>query len=142
MDKIWTLPLGFARNQWIDNVKVNEMNIFQKLSYQNFVSWELVIKLQILACSMIWSLKPGILFIMNTANIVKTSKTSRFVSYRDKNFIYETDQGFQFNIPLEDISGATLLSEDKTIFFMRWIRKQVELMKHYNTIWVWIRYFY
>jgi len=71
---------------------------------------------------------------MNTANIVKTSKTSRFVSYRDKNFIYETDQGFQFNIPLEDISGATLLSEDKTIFFMRWIRKQVELMKHYNTI--------
>lgn len=64
---------------------------------------------------------------MTTSDIIKASKFSKFVSYREGNFIYETDQGYQFTIPLDDISGATLLNEDKTIFFMRWIRKQVEL---------------
>jgi hypothetical protein len=63
---------------------------------------------------------------MTTAKIVKASKVSRFVSYRNGVFLYQTDQGYTFEIPLSDIDGATLKAEDKTIFFMRWIRKQVE----------------
>ncbi len=66
---------------------------------------------------------------MTTAQIVKESKLSSFVSYRNGSFLYKTDKGFSFEIPLTDIDGATLLNEDKTIFFMRWIRKQVESAK-------------
>lgn len=66
---------------------------------------------------------------MNVAEIIKNSKTSKFLYYREHNFHYITDQGFEFIVPLYDIAGATLQAEDKTIFFMRWIRKQVELIK-------------
>lgn len=63
---------------------------------------------------------------MTTAEIVKASKVSNFISYRNNNLIYETDNGFSFSIPTEDVKGATILAQDKTMFFMRWIRKQVE----------------
>lgn len=60
------------------------------------------------------------------SDIIKNSRMTRFVLYREGNFIYVTDSGFQFPVPVEDVAGATLLAEDKTIFFMRWIRQQVE----------------
>lgn len=59
------------------------------------------------------------------AEIIKESKTSSFQYYREGNFYYKTDAGYEFVIPLDDISGATLNAEEKTIFFMRWIRKQL-----------------
>lgn len=62
---------------------------------------------------------------MTVAEIIKASKTSSFQYYREGNFYYKTDAGFEFVIPLDDISGATLNAEEKTIFFMRWIRKQL-----------------
>ena len=61
-----------------------------------------------------------------TSEIVKESKLSKFNRYRDGEFIYQTDTGFPFSIPMRDVDGATLLAEDKTLFFMRWIRAQVE----------------
>lgn len=64
---------------------------------------------------------------MNTAEIVKNSKLSKLSHFREGVFYYITDNGFEFMVPLSDVSGATLFSEDKTIFFMRWIRAQVEL---------------
>lgn len=60
------------------------------------------------------------------ADIVKGSKVSNFSSYREGVFYYVTDNDFYFTIPLEDVTGATLAAQDKTIFFMRWIRKQLE----------------
>ncbi len=66
---------------------------------------------------------------MTTAEIVKGSKISRFVLFREGYFHYRTDNGFDFTIPLEDIGKASLLTEDKTIYLMRWIRKQVESNK-------------
>lgn len=33
---------------------------------------------------------------------------------------------YTFPVPLDDIGTATLLSEDKAITFMRWIRKAIE----------------
>lgn len=66
---------------------------------------------------------------MTVAEIIKASKTSSFQFYREGNFYYNTDAGYEFVIPLEDISGATLNAEEKTIFFMRWIRKQLETTK-------------
>lgn len=60
---------------------------------------------------------------MTTAQIVKGSKVSRFVKYRNGTFWYVTDSGFEFIIQAQEMAGVTLLAEDKTIFFMRWIRK-------------------
>jgi hypothetical protein len=40
------------------------------------------------------------------------------VSYKMKDYT--------FPVPLDDIGTATLLNEDKAIFYMRWIRKAVD----------------
>lgn len=58
-----------------------------------------------------------------TAEIVKTSKITKFIYYRDSSLWYETDNGFKFPVPIEDIGTATFYDEDKTILFMRYIRK-------------------
>ena len=68
---------------------------------------------------------------MNITALVK-NKTARFVHYRDGHFIYETQDGFQFPVPLADIGTATLLAEDKALFFMRWIRRHLEVMEPAN----------
>ncbi|MEW6306097.1 MAG: hypothetical protein AB1705_21725 [Verrucomicrobiota bacterium] len=65
---------------------------------------------------------------MTLTDIVRNKK-ARFIHYRDGNFIYETDDGFQFPIPLEDVEKATLLAEDKALIFMRWIRRQVKALE-------------
>src|SRR5205823_8644485 len=63
---------------------------------------------------------------MKTSDIIKASKRTRFVLYREGTLIDETDTGFQFPVPIEDVGKASMLAEDKTIYFMRWIRKQLE----------------
>lgn len=35
---------------------------------------------------------------------------------------------FDFPVPISDAGGATFLNVDKGIFFMRWIRKHVEML--------------
>lgn len=69
---------------------------------------------------------------INITQLVK-GNTAKFVSYRDGNFIYAVGD-FEFNVPLEDIKGATLKSEDKAIFFMRWIRKHIEMLEQHVNI--------
>lgn len=51
--------------------------------------------------------------------------TAKFSFYRAGNLYYTTESGLEFPVPLEDTDGATFLSEDKAIFFMRWIRKHL-----------------
>ncbi len=63
--------------------------------------------------------------IMKILDLVK-GKKARFRFYRDGIFMYETEDGFQFPVPADDIGSATLFAEDKAILFMRWIRKQLE----------------
>ncbi len=62
---------------------------------------------------------------MKITELVRNKK-ARFVHYREGHFIYETEDGFQFPVPLADIGAATLLAEDKALFFMRWVRRHVE----------------
>lgn len=61
---------------------------------------------------------------MSILNIVKDA-TASFQYYRQGNLYYRTSTGFDFVIPLEDTGDASFLVEDKAIFFMRWIRKQL-----------------
>lgn len=50
---------------------------------------------------------------MTTSQIIKGSKMSKFLFFRDNEFIYQTDNGFRFVIPLEDAKGATFNAEDR-----------------------------
>jgi hypothetical protein len=65
---------------------------------------------------------------MNITELVKNKK-ARFIHFREGNFIYETEDGFQFPVPLADVGSATLLAEDKALFFMRWIRQHLAEME-------------
>ena len=65
---------------------------------------------------------------MSITKLVK-NKTVHFVHYRDGHFIYKTEDGFQFPVPLAEIGTATLHAEDKALFFMRWIRRHLEVME-------------
>ncbi len=61
---------------------------------------------------------------MNIKEIVK-NQNAHFVYYRDKALFYETDNGFQFPVPVEDAGSATFNSEEKAILLMRYIRKHL-----------------
>ena len=61
---------------------------------------------------------------MNIKDIVK-NQTAHFVFYRDECLFYETDNGFQFPVPVADAGSATFNSEEKAILLMRYIRKHV-----------------
>ena len=52
-----------------------------------------------------------------------------FKYFRDNVLYYETYSGFMFRVPVEDTAGATFQCMDKPIFFMRWIRKELEQLK-------------
>ena len=65
---------------------------------------------------------------MNITEMVRNKKV-RFVHYREGNFIYETEDGFQFPVPLSDVGDATLRAEDNALLFMRWIRRHLETIK-------------
>ncbi len=61
---------------------------------------------------------------MNIKDIVK-GQNAHFVFYRDKALFYETDNGFQFPVPIGDAGSATFNSEEKAILLMRYIRKHL-----------------
>ena len=69
---------------------------------------------------------------MNVPNLkdeVKDNKKVRFKFYRSQNLWYETESGFVFPVPIDDIGEATFLAEDKAILFMRYIRNYIAEMK-------------
>jgi len=69
---------------------------------------------------------------MNIIELVKNKK-ARFVQYREGNFIYETEDGFQFPVPLEEVGSASMLAEDRALFFMRWIRRHLATLEAVKT---------
>lgn len=78
---------------------------------------------------------------MSIKELVKNNKVY-FDSYRQGIFYYKLlvlrekrdyigetctyGTEYLFPIPVTDIGTATMLAEDKAIFFMRWIRKAIE----------------
>ncbi len=57
------------------------------------------------------------------------NKSVKFVYFRDNNFMYETEDGFTFPVPLDDVGTSTLLATDKALYFMRWIRKHLQTVE-------------
>ena len=62
---------------------------------------------------------------MNIKDMVGNNKKVKFIQYREGEFIYSTECGFEFPVPLADVGKATLLAEDKALLFLRYIRKHV-----------------
>ena len=58
-------------------------------------------------------------------DIVK-DKNAHFVFFRDRALFYETDDGFQFPVPVDDAGSATFNAEEKAILLMRYIRKHID----------------
>jgi hypothetical protein len=71
---------------------------------------------------------------MNIKDLVSDNKKVYFVQYREGNFLYKTENGFEFPVPLNDIGNATLLAQDKAIYFMRYIRKHLDFLKQNNIL--------
>lgn len=61
-------------------------------------------------------------------DIVKNKKV-KFTYYADKELWYITECGFEFPVPITDIGNATFLAEDKAIYFMRYIRKYINVLE-------------
>lgn len=63
---------------------------------------------------------------------VSESRVVKFSHFRDGQFYYKTEFDEIFNVPLSEADGATLLSEDKALLFMRHLvrfnKSQDELM--------------
>ena len=62
----------------------------------------------------------------NIKDMVKDNKKVRFTFYRDGKLFYQTEGGFEFSVPIDDIGNATFLAEDKAILFMRYSRRHIE----------------
>jgi hypothetical protein len=59
-------------------------------------------------------------------DMVKDNKRVRFTFYRDRQLFYQTECGFEFPVPIDDIGNATFLAEDKTILLMKYIRRHLK----------------
>jgi len=61
--------------------------------------------------------------------MVGNGKKVYFVSYKNENFIYRTECGFEFFVPLSETVGGEFLAEDRAMFFMRHIRKHMKFIE-------------
>jgi hypothetical protein len=66
---------------------------------------------------------------MSIKEMVSGGKRVKFAFYRDGNLWYESENGWQFPVPIEDIGNATFLADDKAILFMRYMRKHSALIE-------------
>lgn len=68
-------------------------------------------------------------------DLVGKDKKVYFSFYRDGELWYKTsyrdtwEMWFEFPIPPEDMKGALFKAEDKSILFMRFIRKHLDFLK-------------
>jgi hypothetical protein len=68
---------------------------------------------------------------MSITDFVSKNNFAIFDSFRNGVFYYniahlKSSEKYQFQIPIEDISGATLNAYQKSVSMMRWIRKSLE----------------
>lgn len=61
-------------------------------------------------------------------DLVKNKKTT-FQYYRQGSLMYQTEDGFEFPVPISDCGESTFFNEHKAMELMRWIRKQVDVVK-------------
>lgn len=60
---------------------------------------------------------------------VSKDKMVFFDCYADNTLWYVCDNGFRFPIDCSDAGTGVFKHQDKSIFFMRWIRKHLEFLR-------------
>lgn len=65
---------------------------------------------------------------MNTLKEMVAGKKVFFSHYKENELWYSTECGFKFPVPVSDTGNAEFKNEDKATFFMRWIRKHIEMI--------------
>jgi hypothetical protein len=55
-------------------------------------------------------------------------KKVKFIKYKNNELWYSCEDGFEFPVPISDTGTAEFKNEDGAMFFMRWIRKQMEFI--------------
>lgn len=68
---------------------------------------------------------------MRIAEFVKDNNLVKFSRFRAGFFYYtvkrlNTEEIYEFFVPIEDIGESTLQDQDKALTFMRWIRKSID----------------
>lgn len=68
---------------------------------------------------------------LTVKDFVSKDNRVQFDSFRTNVFYYTVAhigsfERYLFQVPLEDVSGVTFLSRDKSIYYMRWIRKSIK----------------
>ena len=66
---------------------------------------------------------------MNVKSHVDNGQKVKFSFYRSGVLYYETEKGLIFEVPISDCNDACFKNEDKAMVYMRWIRKQLEVLK-------------
>jgi hypothetical protein len=61
---------------------------------------------------------------MTLTELIK-NKMVRFNYYRDGELWYQTEDGFEFPVPINDTGTGMFRAEDSAIQYMRWIRKHL-----------------
>ncbi len=56
------------------------------------------------------------------------NKVVKFQYFREGELWYATEDGFKFPVPITDVGTGVFNAEDRAILFMRWIRKQREVI--------------
>lgn len=69
---------------------------------------------------------------MNELLTMVKNKVVRFSHYREGNLYYKTEDGFAFPVPIADTGEATFRKDDKAIYYMRWIRRQLNIVNAEN----------
>lgn len=62
----------------------------------------------------------------NVKEHVNNNQKVYFDFYRGGILYYRTEKGLLFEVPASDVGTATMNREDKSLYYMRWIRKQLE----------------
>jgi len=70
--------------------------------------------------------KEAIVFTLK--EMIKDNRRVTFVRYKEGELWYATEDGFEFPVPIDDVGSATMLSTDKALLFMRYIRKHLALL--------------
>ena len=69
--------------------------------------------------------------MLTLKELVKGKKV-RFRFYRDGELWYATDDGFEFPVPIGDTGTGIFKAEDGAIQYMRWIRKHLDVVTHWE----------
>ena len=54
---------------------------------------------------------------------------SSFKFYRSGIVYYLTDTGLEFPVPIDDLDGASVTASEKSLYFMRWIKKHLKTLE-------------